>query len=74
MPISFKRYILLFPLFFLLFYVESIKIGGIVVSQLWKIPLALYMLYYVFQHRHLSTPTWAQAQYWQSLKWVFTGG
>ena len=74
MPISLKRYILLFPLFFLLFYVESIKIGGTPVSQMWKIPLALYMLYYVFQHRHQFTPFWAKVQYWQSLKWIFTSG
>ncbi len=74
MPVSPKIYILLFPLFFLLFYVESIKIGGVMVSQLWKIPLALYMLYYVFQYRHRPTPVWAQTQYWQSLKWIFTGG
>lgn len=74
MPIKLHKYILLFVPFFLLFYVESIKIGGIVVSQLWKIPLAIYMLYFVFQHRHMSTPFWAQTQYWQSLKWIFTGG
>ena len=74
MPISLKRYILLFPLFFLLFYVESIKIGSTAVSQLWKIPLALYMLYYVFQCRHMPTPLWSKVQYWQSLKWIFTAG
>ena len=74
MPISLKRYILLFPFFFLLFYVESIKMGSIVVSQMWKIPLALYMLYYVFQYRHMPTPFWAKTQYWQSLKWMFTAG
>ena len=74
MPISLKRYILLFPFFFLLFYVESIKIGGTAVSQLWKIPLALYMLYYVFQCRHMPTPLWSKVQYWQSLKWIFTAG
>ena len=74
MPISLKRYILSFPLFFLLFYVESIKIGSIAVSQMWKIPLALYMLYYVFQYRHKPTPLWSKAQYWQSLKWIFTAG
>ncbi len=74
MPISLKRYILLFPLFFLLFYVESIKIGSTAVSQLWKIPLALYMLYYVFQYRHMPTPLWSKVQYWQSLKWIFTAG
>lgn len=38
------------------------------ISQLWKLPLFGYLIYYLFQHRHLGTPIWAQAQYWSSLK------
>lgn len=71
MPIRLHHYILLFIPFFLLFYSESIEVGSMSVSQLWKIPLFIYLIYYLFQHRHLSTPLWAQAQYWSSLKQVF---
>ena len=74
MPISFKRYILLFPLFFLLFHVESINIGGLTVSQLWKMPLLAYLIYYLFQHRHKFSPAWSQGYYWLSLKHLLNSG
>lgn len=74
MPIKIKYYILLFIPFFLLFYSESLDVGGMSISQLWKIPLACYLAFYLFQHRHLPTPKWAQFQYWSSLKHLVNAG
>lgn len=74
MSIKIKYYILLFFPFFLLFYSESLDVGGMSISQLWKIPLACYLAFYLFQHRHLPTPKWAQFQYWSSLKHLVNAG
>lgn len=68
MPIKLSRYILLFVPFFLLFYSEALELGGVTISQLWKLPLFGYLIYYLFQHRHLHTHIWSQVQYWSSLK------
>ena len=59
-PIKFSTYCLLFIPFFLLFYAEPVQVGSIPVSQIWKLPLAVYMLYYVFQYRSKPTPLWTQ--------------
>ena len=40
-------YIKWFVVFFIIFYSENFEIQGITISQLWKIPLVLYMLYTV---------------------------
>lgn len=40
------KYILYWFLFFLLFYAESISFGAFTLSQLWKIPLVIYLLIY----------------------------
>lgn len=69
MPIKIKYYILFFIPFFFLLYSESLEFGGMSVSQLWKIPFAGYLIYYLFQYRHMPTPKWAQFQYWLSLKY-----
>lgn len=45
------RYILGFLTFFGLFYSENFSIGSISISQLWKIPLVLYMLYTLYINR-----------------------
>lgn len=74
MPVSLKKYILWFIPFFLLFYSEGMAIGGMTVSQLWKLPLTAFLIYYVFQYRHRLTPIWAQIQYWTSLKCLFNAG
>lgn len=74
MPIKIKYYILLFIPFFLLFYSESLNVGGMSISQLWKIPLACYLGFYLFQHRYLPTPKWAQFQYWSALKHLINAG
>lgn len=74
MPIKLNKYILLFIPFFLLFYSESINIGGLTVSQLWKMPLLAYLVYYLFQHRHKLSPTWSQGYYWLSLKHLVNSG
>lgn len=71
MPIKFKYYCLLFFPFFALFYSESIEVGATSISQLWKLPLAFYLMYYLFQHRHTDSPLWSQAQYWLSVKSLF---
>ena len=52
MPFKLKYYILSFLPFFLLFYSESNSIGGLKISQLWKLPLLLFLIWYVFQKRH----------------------
>ena len=53
-------FFILFVTFFLLFYSEPVKLGAFPVSQLWKIPLAIYMLYAVFQYRRKAAPVWSQ--------------
>lgn len=74
MPIKIKYYIVLFFPFFLLFYSESIEIGGLRISQLWKIPLVGYLIFYLFQHRRKNAPLWTQAYYWLSVKHLFNSG
>lgn len=74
MPIKIKYYILLFVPFFMLFYSEAIEIGGMRISQLWKMPLLSYVVFYLFQHRRKLSPAWTQAYYWLSLKHLFNSG
>lgn len=71
---SIKKYILLFIPFFLLFYMETQNIGGLSISQLWKIPLVGLLVYYLFQYRKKGAPAWSQAYYWLSVKCLFNGG
>lgn len=74
MPIKLKRYILLFIPFFMLLYSENINIGGgMKISQLWKMPLLAYLIYYVFQYRRKSSPDWTKMYYWLSLKHLING-
>lgn len=44
----FIKYIVSYIIFFILFYSENFDINGVSFSQLWKIPLVLYMLYVIF--------------------------
>ena len=74
MPIKLDKYILLFVPFFLLFYSESLNIGGVTISQLWKMPLLIYLIYYLFQYRHKLSPAWTQGYYWLSLKHLVNSG
>lgn len=74
MPIKIKHYILLFIPFFLLFYSESIEVGSMRVSQLWKIPLVGYLIFYLFQYRRKASPTWTQSYYWLAIKHLFNSG
>lgn len=74
MPVSYKKYILWFIPFFLLFYSEGLALGGMTVSQLWKLPLTAFLVYYVFQYRHKATPIWTQIQYWSAIKCLFNAG
>ena len=74
MPIRFSRYVLLFIPFFLLFYSEALELGGMTISQLWKLPLLGYLIYYLFQYRRFPTPIWSQVQYWSSLKNLVNAG
>lgn len=74
MPIKIKYYILLFVPFFLIFYSEAIEIGGMRVSQLWKIPLLACIVFYLFQHRSKKSPAWTQAYYWLSVKHLVNSG
>lgn len=74
MQINIIRYIALFIPFFLLFYSEAIEIGSMRVSQMWKIPLLIYFVYYLFQHRHKAAPAWTQAYYWLALKHLVNSG
>ena len=74
MPLKLSTYCLLFVPFFLLFYSEPVNMGGMPLSQLWKLPLAGYMLYIVFQYRSKPAPLWTQTQYWISFKSLFNAG
>lgn len=71
---SFKYYIFLFFPFFLLFYSEGINLGGLTVSQLWKLPLLVYLVYSLFQFRHRETNAWSQGYYWLAIKYLFNSG
>ena len=74
MPINIKKYILLFAGFFMLLYSENINVGGgMKISQLWKMPLMAYLVYYVFQYRKKASPDWTQVSYWLSLKHLING-
>lgn len=74
MPINIKKYILLFIGFFLLLYSENINVsGGMKISQLWKMPLIAFLVYYIFQYRKKPSPDWTQVSYWLSLKHLING-
>lgn len=74
MPIKIRYYIVLFVPFFLLLYSESLVIGGLRISQLWKIPLLGFIIFYLFQNRHRSSPAWTQSYYWLSIKRLVNSG
>lgn len=74
MPLKLKYYLLLFLPFFLLFYSESVEVGGMRVSQLWKIPLLAAFIFCLFQYRSKASPVWSQAYYWLSLKHLVNSG
>lgn len=74
MPINIRKYILLFIGFFLLLYSENINVGGgMKISQLWKMPLMAYLIFYIFQYRRKESPDWTQVSYWLSLKHLING-
>ncbi len=74
MPINIKKYILLFIGFFLLLYSENIDVSsGMKISQLWKIPLIVFLVYYLFQYRKKPSPDWTRVSYWLSLKHLING-
>lgn len=74
MPINIKKYILLFIGFFLLLYSENIDVsGGMKISQLWKMPLMAFLVYYIFQYRKKPSPLWTWVSYWLSLKHLING-
>lgn len=74
MPFNIKKYILLFIGFFLLLYSENINVGGgMKISQLWKMPLIAYLVFYIFQYRRKYSPDWTQVSYWLSLKHLVNG-
>lgn len=68
------KYIIRFVPFFLLFYAEGVKVGGFSLSQAWKIPLILYLLFYVFTHRPVKMPTFIKLYYGLTLKNLFNSG
>ena len=65
---------MLFIPFFFLFYSESINIGGMRISQLWKLPLVGYFICYLFQYRKKNSPLWSQGYYWLAVKHLFNSG
>lgn len=73
--ISIFRTVLYFLLFFILLYSEPILIGSITLSQLWKIPLMLYLLFYVFLiRRRVNLPKFVKFSYARAVKNLITGG
>lgn len=74
MPFKPRIYIFCFIPFFMLFYSEILSIGGLRISQLWKIPLLGFLIYYVFQYRKKLSPGWTQTYYWLSLKHLVNSG
>lgn len=48
------RYLFHFILFFTLFYFESFKLGSFSFSQLWKIPLVIYLFSYLLSRRDVK--------------------
>lgn len=74
MPIRIKYYICFFIPFFLLFYSESISVGSLTISQIWKLPLLGYLIYYLLQYRKKTSPVWSSSYYWLSIKNLVNGG
>lgn len=51
--IKFIKYIFYFLLFFALFYSETMQVGSMTFSQVWKMPLVVFLLFDFFQkHKH----------------------
>lgn len=74
MPINIRKYILLFIGFFLLLYSENIDVSSSMkISQLWKMPLIVFLVYYLFQYRKKLSPDWTRVSYWLSLKHLING-
>ena len=74
MPINIRKYILLFIGFFLLLYSENIDVSSSMkISQLWKMPLVAFLVYYLFQYRKKPSPDWTRVSYWLSLKHLING-
>lgn len=65
--------ILSFLCLFGLFYFEPIEFGGITFSQLWKIPLFLYLFYILIKYK-LDKPVFIKLSIVRSFKNLFNGG
>lgn len=48
------KYLLWFLVFFIFFYSESLIVGGITISQLWKIPFVIIMVFYILKNKTQS--------------------
>ena len=68
------RYIIYFVLFFFLFYAEGIKVGGMTVSQLWKMPLIVVMVFLIVRKRRHHRPLFISLYYWIAIKNLFNAG
>ncbi len=69
------KYTLFFILFFLLFYLESYKVTNLLTfSQLWKIPLVLFMIGYIIRNQTLIRPVFVKVGYLLGIKNLFNPG
>lgn len=69
------RYIIYFVFFFFLFYSEGIDIGGMTVSQLWKMPLIVYMVFFIaISRRKHRRPSFIRLYYGISIKNLINSG
>lgn len=68
MPINIFRYILFFIPVFILLYFETEDIGNLSFSQLWKIPLCLWLIVYVVVKEKKQTPPFVKIYYLLAIK------
>ncbi|HEY5125426.1 MAG TPA: hypothetical protein VIK14_16970, partial [Ignavibacteria bacterium] len=72
---SIIKYIFYFILFFILFYLEGYNItDNLSFSQAWKVPLVLFMIWYVFRRRNVYRPNFNKVAYFFGLKNIFNQG
>lgn len=72
---SIIKYIFYFILFFILFYLENYNItDNLSFSQAWKIPLVLFMIWYVFRRRIVYRLNFNKVAYFYGLKNIFNQG
>ena len=65
------KYILYFIPFFALLYSENFDIMGMPFSQLWKIPLIIFLIIHFIKYIKSKKPAFQQISIWYAVKMLF---